>query len=199
MASDVHICSGAEMPSTASPFFSTCPRRDDQREPARAHRGIVDQEPLRIIVTVEFLRQILEIERDLMRRQIARGVGELLGKVGEPAQERLLVRARQRRRGRPRACAAAPRRSRCPPAAAPSTRARARTARSTPGCRRTASARGRCRTRTRCPPCARRGRSAPRRGRPRRSGRAASRSSPARLLIFTSSPPRITVTILCST
>jgi hypothetical protein len=29
---------------------------------------------------VEFLRQILEIERDLVRRQVARRVGELFGK-----------------------------------------------------------------------------------------------------------------------
>ena len=63
----------------------------------------------------------------------ARRVASSAGKVGEPAQQRLLVGARQRRevgvaRARRRLA-----RSRCPPAAAPSTRARARTARSRPG------------------------------------------------------------------
>ena len=88
------------MPSTASPFFSTWPVATTSASRARAHRGVVDQEPLGIIVTVEFLGQILEVERDLVRREVARRVGELPGKVGEPAQQRLLVRARRAPRGR---------------------------------------------------------------------------------------------------
>ena len=144
-----HICSGAPMPSSARPLRSTCAGRDHQREARTLQRLVVDQEALGIIVTVEFAGQILEVERDLVRREVARRRGDLAGKVGEPAQQRLLVRARQRREVGVGERAPAHRRARCPPAAAPTRRARARTARSRPGSPRTASARGRCRTRTR--------------------------------------------------
>src|SRR4051812_37074711 len=46
------------------------PGRDDQREPRLAHAHIVDEEALGIIVTVEFLRQILQVERQLMGREL---------------------------------------------------------------------------------------------------------------------------------
>src|SRR5689334_24736966 len=45
---------------------------DDQRKSCALFTLVVDQKTFRIIVTVEFLRQILQVERDQMRRQIAR-------------------------------------------------------------------------------------------------------------------------------
>src|SRR6478609_3295897 len=46
---------------------------EDQCEPGVANRLVVDEKSLGIIVTVKFLRQILEVERQLMRSEIARG------------------------------------------------------------------------------------------------------------------------------
>ena len=76
---------------------NTWPDGDDQREPRVANRRVVDEKALRIIVTVEFLRQILQVERQLVRREFARRSGDLVGKVGEAAQQRVLVLADERR------------------------------------------------------------------------------------------------------
>src|SRR6185437_374810 len=74
------------------------PDGHDQREPRIANARIVDQEPLRIIVTVKFLRQILQVEGKLMRREFARGKRGLIGEIGEATQKRLLISADERRR-----------------------------------------------------------------------------------------------------
>ena len=70
---------------------------DDERETCESQSLVVDEEALGIIVTVEFARQILEVVRDLVRRQVARRARDLAGKVGDPAKQRLFVRAGQRR------------------------------------------------------------------------------------------------------
>ena len=59
---------------------------DDQREPRVPQPNVVDQEALRIILTVEFLRQILEMERELVRRELARGERDLVGEIAETTQ-----------------------------------------------------------------------------------------------------------------
>ena len=92
----IHIELGAEIPSTASPFFSTCPAATTSAKPRALQCRVVDQESFRIIVTVEFLGQILEIERHLMRSGIARGSSQFVGEVGDPAQQCCLVRTDQR-------------------------------------------------------------------------------------------------------
>ena len=111
-----YICSGALMPSTASPFASTIADGDDEREAREPQSRVVDEEALGIIVTVEFAGQILEVVRDLVRRELARRARELAGKVGDPPQQRLLVRTRQRRQSRRSRARTPPRRASSPAA-----------------------------------------------------------------------------------
>ena len=70
---------------------------NDQGKTRESLAFIVDEKTFRIIVTVEFLRQIFEVERDEMRCEIAGGNGELRRKIGQPPQQRVLVTACQRR------------------------------------------------------------------------------------------------------
>src|SRR5437762_12019796 len=69
----------------------------DQCETCTAQNGIVDQKLFRIIVAVKLRCQFLQVERDQMRRKFARCDRELVGKIRQPAQQRLFVGARQRR------------------------------------------------------------------------------------------------------
>ena len=54
------------------------PDRDDQGEARLAQPRVVDEKALGSLVTVEFLRQILQVVSELMRRELARGGGDLV-------------------------------------------------------------------------------------------------------------------------
>ena len=92
-----YIASGAPIPRIVSPLRNTCPTATISASRAWRKCGVVDEKALRIIVTVEFLRQILEVERELVRREFTRGERDLVGKIGKAAQQRRFVRADERR------------------------------------------------------------------------------------------------------
>ena len=86
--------SGAPTPSSASALRMTWRGRRQQGEARPGQLGVVDQEALGGVVAVEGGREVAQVERDLVRRQVGRGGGQHLGIVGELAQQRRLARRR---------------------------------------------------------------------------------------------------------
>src|SRR5436305_14225608 len=87
---------GRAQPENGETVAQHLSRRDDERQARTPQRRIVDQEALGIIVTVKFAGQALEVERDLVRRELLRRAGDLAREIRDAPPQRLLVRAGQR-------------------------------------------------------------------------------------------------------
>ena len=73
------------------------PRRGDQVQPRVAQADVVDDELVRVVVSVEVAGEVAQVVRELMRLQRARRGFQQLRIVGEAADQRFLVRLGQPR------------------------------------------------------------------------------------------------------